>query len=159
IQNLVFNELVFITQAILIQDSVLIDHDGVIDAATLGQPLGTQIFDFMHKSERSGAIDFLYKRSAGEINRGIQLPAFKNRTREIDSKRNLETIEGQQSRLLVSIGNGCLLFNTNEFFGRVLFLNASGLDKEYKRTGAAIHNRDFIGAYFNDGIVDTKPRH
>src|SRR5690606_28899683 len=93
IQHLVLDELVLVAQAVLIEDTVVIHHNGVVHTAALGQALGAQILDLVHKAKGAGAAHLLDKGSAGEIHGGFQRPAMKNRVIKLDRESNLETVE------------------------------------------------------------------
>ena len=55
VEDLVFDELVAVTQAILVQHAEFVEDDGVFQPAAEGQAVFAQVFDFLHETEGAGA--------------------------------------------------------------------------------------------------------
>ena len=64
VEQFVAGELVRHPQAGRIQHARLIDHDGVVQAAALGQSGGAQLVDFLGQREGAGARQFVAEASA-----------------------------------------------------------------------------------------------
>ena len=156
IQDLVFDELVLVAQAVLVEHALLVHHDGVLDAAAQGQVVGAQEFDVAHETEGAGATDFLDERGTGEIHAGGLGPAVEDRVVEIDLEADLEAVEGPEGGTLVAIDDRDFALDADELLRRVLLLQAGRLDQEHEGTGAAIHDRHFRRGQFDDGIVDAQ---
>ncbi|GHB30923.1 hypothetical protein GCM10009038_32180 [Salinicola rhizosphaerae] len=76
---------------------------------------------------------------------------------EVDRETDLETIVGQESRLLAVVLDGNLALDADEFFRGCLFGDASRLNQEHERAGAAIHDRYFRRAELDIGVIDAQP--
>ena len=62
---------------------------------------------------------------------------------EIHLEIHFKAIKRDQLSPFVTIFDADLFLNANEAFRRILFLDASGLQQEHKRSCAAIHNGYF----------------
>ena len=58
IEHLVFDELILVTQPSVIENTVIVNHDRIINASASGKTTRTHILKFMHEPERSCATDF-----------------------------------------------------------------------------------------------------
>src|SRR5690606_24410018 len=67
IEDLVFDEFVFVTQAVFIEHMVLVDHDRVLHAAAERQIVRAKKFNVAHEPEGPRTADFLDEGSTGEI--------------------------------------------------------------------------------------------
>ena len=61
IQDFVPDELIFVTQTIVVQDAVLIHHNGIIQTATLSKVTFSQVLKLLHQAKRSSPANFLDK--------------------------------------------------------------------------------------------------
>ena len=59
IKNFVGDEFIRIAKTIFVENSIVVEDDGVVHAAAQGQILCTQRFNVAEKAKRSGAADFL----------------------------------------------------------------------------------------------------
>ncbi|GHB30915.1 hypothetical protein GCM10009038_32170 [Salinicola rhizosphaerae] len=59
IEHLVFHELVFVAQAILVNDAVIIYHDGIVETATQRQILRSKELQITHEAESPRSRNFL----------------------------------------------------------------------------------------------------
>src|SRR5690606_14112197 len=84
VEDLVLDELIFVTKTIFIEHIELIDNDGVVHAATQRQVLRTQVFDITHETEGAGATDFLDEGGAGKVDTGRLGTSTEHRMIEID---------------------------------------------------------------------------
>ena len=98
VQHLVLDEFVLVTQPVLVEDAILIHHDGIIDTAAQRQILAAQELDIAHETERPGPRHFLHERGRGEIDAGHLVALFKHRVIEFDGEGHLEAIKGDKSR-------------------------------------------------------------
>ena len=58
IEDLVFDKLVAVTQAILVEHAELVENDGILQASAQRQTIFAQVFDFLHETEGAGAGNF-----------------------------------------------------------------------------------------------------
>src|SRR5690606_32898688 len=159
IQNLVFDEFIFVTQTVLVEDTVFINHDRVLDTATQGKVVGTQKLDVTHEPKGPRTADLLDERRAGEIHaRRLGAPT-ENRMIEIDLEADLEAFKRHEGRALVAVLNGDLALDANELLVCVLLLQASRLNQKDEGPRTAIHDRHFRGGQFDISIVDAQPGH
>src|SRR3990167_8910378 len=70
VEDLVLDEFVLVTQAVFVQYTKLIHHDGVIHTAAECQVLRTQELDVTHETEGARTADFLDKRRTGKAHAG-----------------------------------------------------------------------------------------
>src|SRR5487761_571852 len=117
----------------------------------------TQHFDVAHETESARAAYFLYKGSGGKIHRGALGMLLEDRMIKIYLETDLETIKGFEARPFVALAHFQAFANTDEAFMGVLLFNARGLQEEYKRSGAAVHDRYFGGAQIHVRVVYTQP--
>src|SRR3990172_1799556 len=87
IQHLVFNELVFVTQTIVIQNPIFIEHDGVIEAAAARQSCRAQRLEIAHETESARTADFSYKRGCGKVDARVLGRVAEGRMIEFDGDR------------------------------------------------------------------------
>jgi len=86
IQHLVADEFVLEAQPILVEDTVLIHHDSVVNTATPGETLGPQILYLMDEAKGPGATEFLDKRGGGKVQLCVSRTVTKNGVVKIDGK-------------------------------------------------------------------------
>src|SRR5690606_34532000 len=124
IENLVLDELVLVPQAVFVEYTILIHHDGVIHAATQRQILRTQVFDVAHEPEGARTTDFLDEGSAGEIHAGELTPATEDRMIEVDAERYLEALEGNEGSRLAIFLDSDFTLDAYELFRCLLLFDA-----------------------------------
>ncbi len=78
---------------------------------------------------------------------------------EIDLEAHLEAVEGQEGSALVTLLDSHFTLDANELLVGVLLLQAGGLNQEYERPSAAVHDRHFRRGEFDVGIVDPQAGH
>jgi len=78
---------------------------------------------------------------------------------EIDLEAHLEAVERNEGGAFVALFHRYFALDADELLGRFLLLQASGLDQEYERTCAAVHDRYFRRGQFDIGVVDTQAGH
>ena len=61
IQDLVTDKLIFMTQSIVIQNTLVIHNYGVVQATALDQVVLTEVFKILHQAKCSGPADFFNK--------------------------------------------------------------------------------------------------
>ena len=71
VENFVFDELVAVTQAILVQDTEFVENNRVFETATESQAIFAQVFDFLHKSKSPGTRDITHVGILGKIDVGL----------------------------------------------------------------------------------------
>ena len=122
-----FDELILVAEATIIENTVIVDHDRIINAAAARQPSGTHVLKLMHKSEGSCPTDFSHEGLSTDVQSGSPRLFLENRVVKIDSKGDLEAVIGPQGRDFVSVTHRDLVGYANKLFGRGLFLNAGAL--------------------------------
>ena len=158
VEDLVLHELVFVAQAVLVQDPVIVEHDRVVEVAAERQVLRAHVFQVAHETEGAGAADFAQERRRREVHRGDLRAALEHRMVELDFKINFEAVVRVEARPLVAVLDLDALLDAHEALGRVLFLDAGRLQQEHEGTRAAVHDRHFACAQFDDEVVDAEAR-
>ena len=78
---------------------------------------------------------------------------------EIDLEADLEAVERNEDGALVALFYADFALDADELLGSFLLLQSGGLDQEYERTSAAIHDRHFRSGQLDVGVVDTQAGH
>lgn len=78
---------------------------------------------------------------------------------EIDLEADLEAVERNEDGALVALFHADFALDADELLGSFLLLQSGGLDQEYERTSAAIHDRHFRSGQLDVGVVDTQAGH
>src|SRR6056297_24272 len=156
IEHLVFDKLVVKAQTIAIENTVLIENDRVVLAAAAGEPTGAHVLELVHETEGPRTAHLIDKRYPREIQLDVAASLAEFRVVEIDGEGNLEAVKGQEGGLLVAIAQRDGALYAHKTPQRILLENACGLNKKNKRTGTAVHNRNFCGADVNADVVNTK---
>src|SRR5690606_36518498 len=97
IEHLVLGELVFVAQATIVQDAIVINDNGVVETAALCQPRAAQILDFVHESEGARTRNFLDEGFGGKIDLSVAYAIAKHRVVKIKGKRHAKTAVGQEA--------------------------------------------------------------
>ena len=113
----------------------------------------------MHKAESSRPTDFLDERRRGKINFGVLGFRLEHRMVKFDGKTNLETVKRLKARDLVAIFHLYRSYDADKPLRSILLFNTCRLYQEYKRSGTAIHNRDFSSTQVDEGIINTQTCH
>src|SRR5690554_1641011 len=159
VQHLVFDEFIFVAQAVFVKDAVVVHYNGVVHTAAFGQTFGAQVLDFVHKTKGTRSTYFFNKRCAGEVHRGLQRSTVKNRVIKFDGEGHFKAVKRNKAGGLVALFYYYGLFDADKFFRRILLLNTCRLNQEHKGAGAAIHNGNFRGADFDNSVVDAEAGH
>src|SRR5690606_187027 len=120
IEDLVLDELVFITQAIFVEYMIFVDHDRVLHTAPKRQIVRAEKLDVAHEPEGPRTADFLDEGSAGEIHGGSLSASAEDRMVEIDLETHLEAVERKEGSPLVPILHRDLADDADEFLVGVL---------------------------------------
>ncbi len=159
IENLVLHEFVLVTQAVFIEHTGFVHHDGVLNTAAERQIVRAEELDVAHEPEGPCTADFLDEGSAREVHTGSLGATLENRVIEIDLEAHLEAVERQEGRALVALLDRHFTLDANELLVGVLLLQAGGLNQEYERPSAAVHDRHFRRGEFDVGVVDPQAGH
>ena len=81
---------------------------------------------------------------------------LERRVIEIDRERELESFKGLEPRPLVPVLHLDRGLDPDEALGRGLLLDAGGLNQEYERCRAAIHDRHFGASEIDVRVVDPQ---
>ena len=130
VENFVFDELVAVTQAILVQDTEFVENDGVFETATESQAIFAQVFDFLHESKSPGARDITHIGVLGKIDFGLLGRFVDGRVVENNRERQTVAVVRLKTRPFVAIAHFDWLGDADELFGSVLFFNPRRLDQE-----------------------------
>ena len=152
------HELVLVAQAVLVEDAVVVEHDRVVEVAAEREVARAHVLEVAHEAEGAGAAHFAQERRRGEIHRRDLRAALEHRMVEFDFKVNLETVVRIEARPLVAVLDLDALLDAHELLRRVLLFDAGGLQQEHERARAAVHDRHFAGAQFDDHVVDAEAR-
>src|ERR1700722_16796973 len=158
IEDLVLDELVLVTQPVLVEHADIVQHDRILERATQRQVVRTQRLQIAHEAAGTSPADLFEERGGREIHRGTLQPAFEYRVIELDLEIDLEALERVKSRPLIAVLHAHALLDAYEALGRGLLLDAGGLQQEHKRSGAAIHDRHLGAVDLDQGIVDAQTR-
>lgn len=74
---------------------------------------------------------------------------------KVDGEIQRKTIVRSEFSPFIAIFNPNSLFDAYEFFGAVQFINTGIKQQVDKRSGTAIHDRDFRGINLNNDVIDT----
>ena len=77
---------------------------------------------------------------------------------KFNREADLEAVKRLKHDPFTALLDPHLLPDAQKPLGRVLLLNAGGLDQKHKRAGAAVHDGHLIGAQINARIVNAKAR-
>src|SRR5690554_1573896 len=88
IEHLVLDELIVVAQATLVNDTILINHDGIIEATAQGEIIGAQVFKITHEAESPRPGNLLDEGSGREVHHGRLLLLFEDRVVKLDGKRD-----------------------------------------------------------------------
>ena len=119
-----FDELVFVTQAVLVHHTGVVEHDGIVQRAAQRQIVGAQRFEIAHETEGACAADLLQKGGGRKIHGGALQAALEYRVVEFDLEIDLEALEGVELRPLVAVRHAHRLLDAHETFGRGLLFHA-----------------------------------
>ncbi len=147
------DELVFKTQAIGIEHTVLIHYDRVVQTAAQCQALRAHVFHILHEAKGTRATDVAYVRIFVKVDRDVLLGVGKDRVGKIDGKGQFIAVVRLESNPLIALFHLDCLFNPDEFFRRRLLNDACRLQQKNERTGTAIHDRYFRTIHFYTGII------
>src|SRR5215207_3708901 len=75
---------------------------------------------------------------------------------EIDRELELETIMGLEAHPFVAVARFDACEDPDEFLRRFLFFDSRGLQQEYERTRAAVHDRYFGCSEVDIRVVDAE---
>src|SRR5690554_7011362 len=158
VEHLVLDELIVIAQATLVNDTIFIHHDGIVEATAQGEIIGAQIFKITHKAKSPRPGDLLDEGGGREVHHGRLLLLFEDRMVELDGKRDFEALVRQETCLLALLLDDYFALDANKFLRSILLSNARRLNQEYERAGTAIHDRHFRCTEIDIGIVDAQAR-
>ena len=71
VEDLVFNELIFVAQAVFVEHLVVAHCDGVVHARTKGEIAVSQLFELMHKAECACTTHLFHERGAAKVDGGL----------------------------------------------------------------------------------------
>ncbi len=160
VQDLVLDEFVGIAKSILVEDAVVVDDDGIVEAPTQREALLAHRLDILHETKGASAADLLDERGRREIDTRLLHRAREQRVIKRDRERNLEAVVRlEPCPLTIVTVNLDGLADADESFGHILLNDARRLEQEHERAGAAIHDRHFSRADIDMGVVDAQSRH
>ena len=158
IEHFVTHKFVFKTQAVFVQYAIIVNNDGTIEAAAQAQTTGLQIFDITHETERTRTADLAHKRISGEVHRIALVAGINSRMVKIDGEIQRKTIVRLKFSPLIAIFDTNSFFNANKFLGAVQLVDTGVKQQVYKRSGAAVHDRDFRRVNFDNNVIDAQAR-
>ncbi|KPX63191.1 Uncharacterized protein ALO39_05539 [Pseudomonas syringae pv. lapsa] len=159
VEDFVFDEFVLVPQAVFVQYTVLVDHDGVFHAAAECEVVLAQVLDITHEPEGPGTADFLHEGSAGKVHACTLGAVTEDGVIEIDLETDLEPFERHEGSAFTALLHCDFTQDTDEFLRLVLFFQACRLNQEYERACAAVHDRNFGGRELDVGVIDAKASH
>src|SRR3569832_582867 len=158
VEHLVLDELVVVPQAVFVENTAIVNHYGVVEAAAEREVLFAQQLDIAGKTEGARATHFFNERRSGKIHDRFLAAALEYRMIEVDGERHLEAFKGIEARPLVALVHFHGLLDADKTLRRVLLFHARGLNQKHERPGAAVHDRHFGRAEIDVGIVDAETR-
>ncbi len=78
---------------------------------------------------------------------------------ELDAEGQAEALIGLQPRVLVALLHLHRVADAHKTLGRVLLLDAGGLNQEHEGRGAAVHDRHFASRQLDDAVVNPEAGH
>ena len=135
-----FNELIFKTQAVGINDAIFIHHNRVIQTATQGQPLRTHVFDFLHKTEGTRAAHFFDIGLCAQIDSGTLNSIGKYRVGKVDGKAQFIPLKRIETHPFVTFLYFYGFLDAYEFLRSRLFDDTRRLEQKDKRASTAVHD-------------------
>jgi len=123
VEDLVLDELVFVTEPVLVHHAGIVEHDRVVEIAAEREIARTQCLDVAHEAEGARPTDFLEERRRGEIHGGALRAALEDGVAELDLEVHLETVEGIEAGPLVAVLDLHRLADADEALGRALLLD------------------------------------
>ncbi len=112
------DELIVVTKAFIVEDAIVIDDDGVVEASTQREVLGAQELEITHETEGTRAGHFLDEGGGREVDRGGLLLLLEHRVIEVDGEGHLEAVVRQEGRDLVTITHFDLALDADELLER-----------------------------------------
>ena len=86
IQHFMLDKFIIKTQAVRIDDTIFVHHNGVIQTPTQRQPLRAHGFYFLHKTESAGTAHLLDIRMLAQIHHHFLLGGGKNWMGKVDGE-------------------------------------------------------------------------
>ena len=136
VQQFVAHEFVIKTQAVFVQDAVVVHNDGIVKTATQGQAVALQVFDVAQEAEGAGAADFADVAAAGEVEAGLVIAVAEDGVVEVDGKIEAAAGEGRESRPFVAFAYFYGFEDLDEALGGILLANARLLQEIDEGCGA-----------------------
>ena len=152
VENLVPDELVLVAQSAVVKDALAADHDGVVERAAQRQAHRAQLVDLLQEAEGAGPGNVLLVARRGDLERPI-LPRH-HRAVEIDLEIDRKTPARHHRGGAPRVRHRDLLEDLEGAARCVLRGGPGALDEEDEGRGAAVHDRHFRSAQFDDGVVD-----
>src|SRR5690606_17134580 len=134
IEDLVLDELVAVTQPILVEYPVIVHHHGIVEAAAERQLPALHPLEVAHEAEGTGAAHFLDEGGGGEIDGRGLIQRLEQRVVEVDGEIDLEAFVRLEGAPLVAVFDADRLLDPNEALERILLVDAGRTDQEYERT-------------------------
>ena len=140
VENLVFDEFVAVTQAVLVQYPEFVEDDGVFQTATQGKAVLAQIFDLLHEAEGTGARHLANIGLLGEIDFGLLGRLVDGRMVEDDREIKAEAVIGRKARPFVAV----LDLDRHRVSGRVAADREAGIESSLESLQAAARDAPLL---------------
>src|SRR5690554_5879182 len=114
IEHLVLDELIVVAQAPLVNDTILINYDGIVETTAQGKIIGTQIFKITHEAESAGPGNFLDEGGGREVHHGRLFLLFEDRVVEFDGKRDFKALVRQETCFLALLLDNHFALDANK---------------------------------------------
>ena len=154
------HELVFVAQAIGVEDAVFIHHDGVFQRTATGQAHAAQAFHILHEAEGARARHVVHVGYVAKVHRGALHRAIDGRMVEFDEEIKLETVVWRQARPFFRIAFAVTYFHgfedLDEFLRRLLFFHPGLLQQINEGRGGTVHDGNFFRIHVDIHIVNTE---
>ena len=160
VQDFVPHEFILVPETVFIQNSEIIDDDGVVQRTAHGQAVGSQRLNISQKAEGSGTTDLFDKILSRETMFIALIP--EKRVGEVDGVGYLQLIAGKKGDGTAPVTHLKGFPDDDESLWVVLFLQARAFQEKDKGTGAPIHDGDLGTVKLHPGVVNAqaeKSRH
>ena len=154
------HELVFIAQAIGVEDAVFIHDDGVFQRTATRQAHAAQAFHVLHEAKGARARHVVHIRHVAEVDGGALHRAIDGRMIEFDEEVELEAVVRRQARPFLRVTLAVTHFHglddLDEFLRRLLLFHASLLQQVDEGRGGTIHDGNFFRIHVDVHIIDAQ---
>ena len=154
IERLVTHEFVVEAQAAVVHDTVVGQHDSVVERPAESQAVLAQLIDIAEETEGAGARELALEDAVPELD--VTGLIGDHRMLEADLERYQKSIGRRQGNRAVALGHRDGLENFNGGTRGLLLDNAHAFGKEDERRRATVHGRHFAAVELDQQVIDAE---